>query len=301
MIKKASIYGLGLALLVSPIFVSADVISDIQAQIKNLLAQIAALKTAPSNPTGAGTCPSITRSLIIGSSDSLRDDEVSRLQQFLTDQGMYTGPVTGYYGNLTAQAVVRWQKAHGMDFVTLKSGVGPMTRAKINASCASVGTAPMSWKIYITREFQISYPDRIFTAVPVQKYIFGQGTTRYSGIKLVDAARVSKFGTAQCAYGLSGLSSVCSAEGDPGISFVVVATSSKKLTDVIDSASKQQVMFAGTSGVLVHGEAEGDGSYTYFLPLSETATLVVEWEFLYGFQIPSQAQFDGIISTLKIY
>ncbi|MDO8514268.1 MAG: peptidoglycan-binding protein [bacterium] len=148
MLKKLALPVLGILFLATPALATTNPIEELQSQIQGLLAQItqlkaqmAAMKTAPSNPTGAGTCPMITRNLIIGSTDSLHDDEVSRLQQFLTDQGVYTGPITGYYGNLTAQAVMRWQKAHGMGFVTPKSGVGPMTRAKITESCGSGSTS----------------------------------------------------------------------------------------------------------------------------------------------------------------
>ncbi|MBI5469930.1 peptidoglycan-binding protein [Candidatus Kaiserbacteria bacterium] len=164
-----SIFGfvVGLLLLASPLLASADTASQItalQAQIQALLAQIAAMKTAPANTTRAGVCPALTRNLIIGSTDSLHDDEVLQLQLFLTDQGVYRGPATGYYGNLTAAAVMKWQLAHGMDFVTLKSGVGKMTRAKIRESC----TSPESFASYSdpTTGLSFKYPPtyKIYTA-----------------------------------------------------------------------------------------------------------------------------------------
>lgn len=77
--------------------------------------------------TNTPSCIDLSHNINPGSKDSYisHGDDVSALQQFLGVS------VTGYYGTLTADAVVRWQKAHGMDFVTAKSGVGPMTRGKM--------------------------------------------------------------------------------------------------------------------------------------------------------------------------
>ena len=55
--------------------------------------------------------------------------EVTALQQKLTSLGFYSGPVTGYYGTLTQDAVKRLQAAHGIE----QAGyVGPATRAILN-------------------------------------------------------------------------------------------------------------------------------------------------------------------------
>jgi peptidoglycan hydrolase-like protein with peptidoglycan-binding domain len=56
-------------------------------------------------------------------------DEVTALQNLLTAQGMYSGPVTGYYGDLTEAAVENLQTAHGLSAVGV---VGPATRALLN-------------------------------------------------------------------------------------------------------------------------------------------------------------------------
>lgn len=138
MLKKIVLSGAGLALLVAPSFALAQV--DAQSQIAALLAQIKQLQAliqqlqGQSSATTAGTssCLDLNNALVIGSTDATTNSEVSKLQQFLAAAGVYPeARITGYYGTLTAQAVVRWQKAHGMDFVTARSGVGPMTRGKM--------------------------------------------------------------------------------------------------------------------------------------------------------------------------
>lgn len=159
MTKTLGFLVLGVLLLASPVFATGPYndpsyiqtqIIALQAQIQTLLAQIAALQPQSGAASWQkGTCPILTRNLIIGSSsDGHKDDEVFQLQWYLADQGFFTGKATGYYGNLTAQAVRNWQKAHGMDFVTLKSGVGPMTRAKIVESCGGQSGNQPALKTY---------------------------------------------------------------------------------------------------------------------------------------------------------
>ncbi len=128
-----------------------------QAQIDALLQQIAQLQTQLAALRGQSTtssgsssqCLNLANALVIGSTDATTNGEVSKLQQFLIAAGVYPeARTTGYYGLLTAQAVVRWQKAHGMDFVTTRSGVGPMTRAKMTcdqkvAQCSTYDSKPV--------------------------------------------------------------------------------------------------------------------------------------------------------------
>ena len=57
--------------------------------------------------------------------------DVSQLQQFLADEGLYKAPVTAYFGSLTQSAVIAFQQQEG---ITPASGyVGPTTKADINA------------------------------------------------------------------------------------------------------------------------------------------------------------------------
>jgi peptidoglycan hydrolase-like protein with peptidoglycan-binding domain len=56
-------------------------------------------------------------------------DEVKSLQERLTKEGVYTGPITGYFGSLTKAAVEAYQEMKGLE----KAGVvGPKTRAELN-------------------------------------------------------------------------------------------------------------------------------------------------------------------------
>src|SRR3989344_6768211 len=147
MSHKLAFGGLGFLFLAStfvatPAMATTDPIAELRIRIAELQEQLAKLMVQSNYNIGHGAqgepdhCHMpFAHNLMIGSTDAKTSGEVTKLQQFLQSQGYTEAQITGYYGNVTAGLVMRWQKAHGMDFVTLKSGVGPMTRAKINANC----------------------------------------------------------------------------------------------------------------------------------------------------------------------
>jgi peptidoglycan/xylan/chitin deacetylase (PgdA/CDA1 family) len=76
--------------------------------------------------TGGSTTGFVfTKTLQTGSTG----DEVTELQKRLAQEGVYSGPVTGYFGALTKAAVIAYQKKYGLDQAGV---VGPKTRAKLN-------------------------------------------------------------------------------------------------------------------------------------------------------------------------
>ncbi len=84
--------------------------------------------TTPAVPASG----SITQNLSVGDSGL----EVTLLQQLLTSDGDYTGPMTGYYGSLTEQAVQAFQTKYGIvtygtPDTTGYGAVGPKTRNQL--------------------------------------------------------------------------------------------------------------------------------------------------------------------------
>ena len=88
--------------------------------------------------TAASTAPTVTtpttsskdgyvfsNPLSLGS----KGNDVTELQKRLTAEGVYTGPITGYYGQLTVTAVEKYQGEHGLSQL---GNVGPGTRAALN-------------------------------------------------------------------------------------------------------------------------------------------------------------------------
>ena len=193
--KKIIYAGFGLALLVSPLLVSADAISDLQGQIQALLAQIAQLQaqqvtppTIPDTDTPTGpsisSCPTLTLPLQRGSRDAQTGGQVTNLQVFLSDY--YNIPeetiISGYFGKVTESYVIRFQQEQGLPAFGL---VGPMTRAKIAEVCggitpptsASFSASPTSGLAPLTVYFQGSG-----SVLTQSAYIsFGDGTNSGEG------------------------------------------------------------------------------------------------------------------------
>jgi peptidoglycan hydrolase-like protein with peptidoglycan-binding domain len=62
----------------------------------------------------------------------MRNNDVTELQDRLSEEGFYGGPITGFFGNLTRGAVIRYQKVHN---ITPAVGyVGPLTRNALNTA-----------------------------------------------------------------------------------------------------------------------------------------------------------------------
>ncbi|NLY42721.1 MAG: cell wall hydrolase [Clostridiaceae bacterium] len=64
-----------------------------------------------------------------------RGHEVSKLQQTLKDKGYFSHSVTGYYGSITKDAVIRFQQANGL---VADGIVGPQTAGKLYANSSSL-------------------------------------------------------------------------------------------------------------------------------------------------------------------
>ena len=62
----------------------------------------------------------------------LGNSQVKELQEFLTDQGLYSGPITGNFFSLTLSAVKKFQTAKS---ISPQFGYfGPLSRRKANAA-----------------------------------------------------------------------------------------------------------------------------------------------------------------------
>src|SRR3989344_5731005 len=97
-------------------------------------------------PNALATSISFTRPLSLGVSGS----DVSQLQQFLKEQGFYTySEITGYFGQITKQAVIDFQKAYDINPIGI---VGPQTQAKIT-SLSSDSTTSNSPNSFAPRTF----------------------------------------------------------------------------------------------------------------------------------------------------
>ncbi|NOY35333.1 MAG: hypothetical protein GXP44_00125, partial [bacterium] len=135
-IRKFVFAGMLLGILVVPIFASANTVTDLQAQISVLLAQVQNLqKQLGQIKNGSQSwCHNFNVNLKIGN----RGSEVTALQIALEKENFIIGSNKGYFGEGTASAVTGFQQKYKNEILTpvgLRYGTGffgPSTRAKLN-------------------------------------------------------------------------------------------------------------------------------------------------------------------------
>ena len=71
----------------------------------------------------------------------LTSSDVAKLQTVLTKDGLFSGPISGFYGALTKAAVIAFQAAHGIDQLGV---VGPATRVALNSGSSTSSTSASS-------------------------------------------------------------------------------------------------------------------------------------------------------------
>lgn len=139
--KLSSLF-VGIFLLFTTTTVQADQVSDLQAQLNQVLQRIAELRQQVNAPAATGGSCNLTRAMSRGSSGA----QVSALQQLLArDAEVFPEQaVTGYFGAATERAVQRFQAQQGIvssgtPFSTGYGAVGPGTRRALNEYCQSLG------------------------------------------------------------------------------------------------------------------------------------------------------------------
>lgn len=248
-----------------------DRTTALQKAVQKLLAQIGALKTAQQSSI---SCFVPTYDLYIGRTDAETNGEVKKLQLWLKAEGYFPDAQgTGFYGEKTAAAVVKWQKAHGMDFVTIKSGVGKMTRAKIAASCGQSTVTP-GWETYRGDGFEFQYPKDTLALYPITQSIYSENP-KYTGQKLILQSRVASLGKLECPDGGKGETVICSVAGADGISFLVAENSVANVTAPLEKSLLSAAIVGGKQVIVFEHGAEGDGARMHFVPLGPERTLIV--------------------------
>jgi len=118
---------------------NAALIAQLRAQIETLrqmINQLLAQRTPVVYP--GNSCFGLSRNLRPGDRDEGGNQEISKLQSFLKDEGLLTiSKPTGYYGKLTAEAVRTFKEKYAVaeedESVKVKGEIGPKTRARIEA------------------------------------------------------------------------------------------------------------------------------------------------------------------------
>ncbi len=148
---KRAIAGMTLLTMVAPLAAFAE--TNTEVQIKALMSQIQTLQlqlktlistsmdSSTTRPDGMGMppgqmgkmmCLRLDRDLRVGS----RGDDVKKLQEMLASdkETGFSGAATGYFGPMTARAMVKFQMRMGIASSTT-GNVGPMTRGFFERTC----------------------------------------------------------------------------------------------------------------------------------------------------------------------
>ncbi len=148
MMRKILMGALAVAFIATPLFASADALSNLQnlqAQLQQLLAQIASIQsqlntsTTGASATGSTSSPAVcltlSENLYAGESDATTNGDVTQLQQYLG-----VSPTTGYFGSKTVLAVENWQVSNNIASLgTAGYGfVGPRTRVAMGCNIGSI-------------------------------------------------------------------------------------------------------------------------------------------------------------------
>lgn len=189
--KRQFLTALVIVLCAAPFATAALTASDVQSRINELLARIADLNlqirslqgsAAVTTPSGATpgawglkhrVCNVLDRDIVQGQTN----DAVKSMQEFLREEGYLDAEATGFFGNLTKEALVRWQASQGViaaaDARISGAGLfGPKTKERVRIWCGGSGSssgdlsaAPQQGSALLT----VTFTSRI-----------GDGTTRPS-------------------------------------------------------------------------------------------------------------------------
>ncbi len=140
---------LTLIVVAGPIAASALSVSDLQAQIKDLLVRIsqmqgqssASITSTVSSDLTISKMPRLCGILNRNIGQGVSGDDVRGLQEFLASEGVFSVSATGYFGPATARALAQWQAKEGVQSV---GSVGPLTRERIKMRCGGHGSDLLS-------------------------------------------------------------------------------------------------------------------------------------------------------------
>jgi hypothetical protein len=243
-------------------------------------------------------CVRLVRDLVIGSVDSDTAGEVSVLQSFLVKDVLL---VDGIYDGNMADAVIEYQKSVGMNFVTRESGVGMMTRKKLQEGCAA-------WKKYTNGNFSFKYPPSrglFITKSPANWVSASESDGMYPSVTIAPESARKNIGKAACYFdNLSGLPQkphVCTAQNDAdSVTFFVVPRSVSAIRKSLNHEPLTTRVIAGKNAFAVQAGFEGSGFAMYLIPLQLTKTLVARYNFEWTHHEDSLTEYQEIIDTLVV-
>ncbi|MDO8521732.1 MAG: peptidoglycan-binding protein [bacterium] len=304
MLKRTALAGLGLVLLVTPLLASADTLSDLQAQVSALLAQINQLKSAQSTtatqvstfpnqgdlpPSAPSTCVDLQNNIGYRSTDFKTGGDVSELQDFLQTNGYLNTEPTGFYGQMTVNAIKSYQTGLSLNPTGY---TGPLTRGKIkDATCGGATTPAQPTPQPTQPTTSGTSPVRPSTVSEQVKCVFNGATTErkcYGTMRLADdfQFQFSCSGVASCVANVKGSkgnsitwrsdcvgSANTTIDGNNESASFSCGIASSFTASPASGSAPLKVAFFGTASVGIHYILDfGDGSTPAFVACAEGCT-----------------------------
>jgi hypothetical protein len=167
------------------------------AIISTALLVVPSLSIAQENQTPVGGyCPNISQNLKRGDRDAMTvpPGQVTELQKFLVDYYDLNPDtyISGYFGRLTQQNVMRFQQEQNI--VPVSGFVGPLTRAAIARVCVSAATATPSPSNPPPQTLPLAQPTCTLNANPSSITLGQSSTLTWSSMDATGGA-ISSIGT----------------------------------------------------------------------------------------------------------
>lgn len=151
-------------------------------------------------------------------------------------------------------------------------------------------------------DYSVSYSPALFTEIQTNTMFPPDYKVGHQGIKLIDPKYVSKIGKKECwPSAAPDVSLLCTAENQPGITFLVLDNSINNVTSAFRDFGTSEQVIEGKKFITSSIGAEGSGVAYYFYSLSASKTLVIIRNIVENNTfIPSDTVFNEIIATLTV-
>ncbi len=135
---------------------------DLQGNFRTTSTTVNSSKTSVGGGTATGSKTYLPLDITSNLGPGASGGDVQKLQQWLKDQGFFPSDqtVTGYYGDVTKNAVAAWQKSAGIDAGADAGYFGPKSKAYLQTYSVKSTVTPEDTSIFGSEDYKALPPDQ---------------------------------------------------------------------------------------------------------------------------------------------